>query len=163
WSVIQSLVCASGGFGMMYRDLGIYPDPRLGVEGVYDLVCGRVYRNFTREPLMYANGLPLRHSFAALKAMPEKALCPRAELAWSSADWKFWFSFPWQLAKSFRASLRWGWAQKQFAKGFQQEILPRFDRLFERESERDLSRLDSLQLLECLQARAHLTLKDFAR
>src|SRR5262245_13480951 len=56
WSVIQSLVCASGGFGMMYRDLGIYPDPRLGVEGVYDLVCGRVYRNFTREPLMYANG-----------------------------------------------------------------------------------------------------------
>jgi pyruvate,water dikinase len=163
WSVIQKLVSPAGGFGLMYRDLGIHPDRRLGVEGVYDLICGRVYCNLSREPLMYANGLPLRHSFGALKAAPDKALCPRAELDWSSAGWKFWLSFPRQLAKSLGTSLRWGWAQKTFAKRSRNQILPQFNHLFGQEAERDLSQLNSQQLLECLQSRVDLSLKDFAR
>ena len=163
WSVIQELLSPRGGFGAMYRDVGLYPSPLLEDQGVYDLICGRTYCNLSREPLMYSNGLPVRHSFAALKAVPENALDPRAQLDLRAADWRFWAVLPVHLLRSLRASRQLGRAMATFAGDFQDRILPQFEQRFEQESKQMLAGLSGLELLGRLDCRIKLTLHDYAR
>jgi pyruvate,water dikinase len=163
WSVIQELISPRGGFGAMYRDLGLHPSPTLEDQGSYDLICGRTYCNLSREPQMYSNGLPLRHSFSGLKAVPEEALNPEAQLDWMAADWRFWLVLPFHLARSLLCGRQFGRVMKTFARDFQDRILPQFERCFENESTRELARLSGDELVDCLDIRIKLTLHDFAR
>jgi pyruvate,water dikinase len=163
WSVIQELLSPRGGFGAMYRDVGLYPSPLLEDQGVYDLICGRTYCNLSREPLMYSNGLPLCHSFAALKAVPENALDPRAQFDLRAADWRLWAVLPVHLLRSLRASRQLGRAMATFAGDFQDRILPQFEQRFEQESKRELAGLSGHELLGCVDCRIKLTLHDYAR
>ncbi len=78
WAIVRRFMSLSGGFGLMYRDLGYDPDPALGDDGVYDLVCGRPYCNLSREPLLLDRTIPFEYPFAVLKAEPTKAALSNA-------------------------------------------------------------------------------------
>ena len=77
WAVVQRLLAADGGFGLMNRDLGASPDPALGSRGAFDLVAGRPMANLSRLPRMQFARPPFEYPFAAYKADPSKALDPK--------------------------------------------------------------------------------------
>lgn len=77
WAVVQRLLAANGGFGLMNRDLGANPDPALGSQGAFDLVAGRPMANLSRLPRMQFAYPPFHYPFAAYKADPSKALDPK--------------------------------------------------------------------------------------
>jgi pyruvate,water dikinase len=167
WAIVTRFLSGRGGLGQMYRDLGFSPDPRLDDEGVFDLVCGRPYCNLSREPLMYANGLPYEHPFAALKAAPQRALYPRPIRNPVRAGMWFWLTLPlrWPmlLGRSLRAALRAQALSRTFAPRFRQEVVPAFVRATSAAEAEDLAGLDSAALLERLQLWIQRTLLDFAR
>jgi phosphohistidine swiveling domain-containing protein len=163
WAIIHRLLSGRGGFGMMYRDLGCTPDPALDAEGVFDLVCGRPYCNLTREPRMQFCGLPLAHSFVALRSAPEKALYPTAGFNPAEVGPRFWILLPVVLVKLFRFELRLKRLGRTVAPQLRERIFPAFAADVEQESARDFTRDESPALIERLEFWTSRTLVDFAR
>jgi pyruvate,water dikinase len=163
WDIVRGFLSGRGGLGLMYRDLGFCPDRARDSECIYDLVCGRPFCNLSREPVMYANGLPLEHAFAALKADPRKALYPKAQVNWSRAGWRFWLSFPLIFFRSMRLARRLRQVQQNFARHFREKVLPAFATETAVEACADLSCLSDLALLDRLEHWIKRTLCDFAR
>jgi pyruvate,water dikinase len=162
WAIVRRLVSGRGGLGRMYRDLGFEPDAGLDDEGCYDLICGRPYCNLFREPGMYAQGLPLVHSFASLKSSPQNALAPRAVLDPAGAGWKFWVRLPFFLARSVRTKLRLRQAMRTVADELRRNRFPAFARLTAQEAARDLTPVATPTLLCNLNCWIERTVCDFA-
>jgi rifampicin phosphotransferase len=162
WSIIQNLLSPRGGFGRMYRDLGFRPDPSLGQSGIYDLVCGRPYCNLSREPRMYANGLPLGHSFSTLKKDPRKALDPHATLDFSRAGWRFWVFLPFYFVRTLMSLARLRAAGRSVPDLLRTQIFPAFAEEAAHASADDLSAMDSAAVQRRLQDWIKKTLCDFA-
>jgi pyruvate,water dikinase len=168
WAVVGGFMSGRGGYGLMYRDLGWQPDPSLDDEGVYDLVCGRVYCNLSREPLVQFPDLPLGYSFAALKADPSKALYPQAlGFDASRATWRFWLGLPLVGARFIiqgtRRQLRLNAQALTFADRMRDELLPAFTAETERGAADDLGAVETPALLDRLEHWVRRTLYDFAR
>jgi pyruvate,water dikinase len=163
WAIVHRLMSGQGGFGMMYRDLGCTPDPALDTEGVFDLVCGRPYCNLSKEPRMQFCGLPLAHSFAALKSSPEKALYPTASFNPAEVGPHFWIVLPWVLVRLFRFELRLKRLARTVGPQLRERILPAFAADVEQENARDLTRDDAPALIKRLQFWTNRTLVDFGR
>jgi rifampicin phosphotransferase len=163
WAIVRRLISGRGGFGMMYRDLGCTPDAELDVEGVFDLVCGRPYCNLSREPRMQSCGLPLAHSFLALKAAPEKAIYPTAVFNPAEVGPRFWLLLPLVLVKLFRFELRLKRLGRTVAAHLRERIFPAFAADVEQENGRDLTRDQPPALIGRLKFWTNRTLVDFAR
>jgi rifampicin phosphotransferase len=163
WAIVRRFMSGKGGFGLMYRDFGFQPDPSLDDLGVYDLVCGRTYCNLSREPLMYANGLPFEHAFASLKAAPQKALYPKAQPNWSRTGAKFWLFLPVTFFRSIRLAVRMTQLQQTTAERLTKEMLPAFAAETAAAAKEAWSSVDSRALLERLEYWIKRTLYDFAR
>jgi rifampicin phosphotransferase len=163
WAIIRRLMSGRGGFGMMYRDLGCTPDPALDTEGVFDLICGRPYCNLTREPRMQFCGLPLAHSFTALKSAPQKALYPTAGFNPAEVGPRFWLLLPVVLVKLFRFELRLKRLGRTVAPQLREHVFPAFAADAEQENARDLTHDEAPALIERLEFWTSRTLVDFAR
>jgi pyruvate,water dikinase len=161
WAIARRLFSGNGALGSMYRDLGYRPDPRVNEEGIYDLICGRPFCNLSREPLFYASGLPLRHSFETLKADPGRALSPSAELASEELDWRFLLAFPLRFFRSIRAQRRQSVWQRKLPDHLRR-VFPAWAKLVRREAETVRSLRDVGQLLQILEAWIGKTIRDFA-
>ena len=163
WAIVRRFMSGQGGFGLMYRDLGCSPDPALDDECAFDLVCGRPYCNLSREPLMQFSGLPISHSFQALKSAPEKALYPTAGFNPSDAGPRFWLFLPFILVRLFRFELRVRRLGRSVAQQLRDHVFPAFAAETERESTHDLAREDVPALLDRLEFWTKRTVVDFAR
>jgi pyruvate,water dikinase len=163
WAVVRDFLSGKGGFGLMYRDLGCRPDPLLDELGIFDLVCGRPYCNLSREPLFAFDGMPLEHSFAALKQNPARALYPRVSANYARIDWRFWLGLPWMFLKTFRNELRVRKLGRTFADRFRKEIIPAFQVEYRREQATDWAALDSEALLRKFAFWRKRSLHTFAR
>lgn len=163
WAIVRRFMSGQGGFGLMYRDLGFDPDPALDEEGIFDLVAGRPYCNLSREPRMQYRYLPFEHSFAFLKANPSRALYPQPTLNPSRARVRFWLLLPWLTLKLFFSAAKLKSLSRTFAEKLRQVIFPAFAAETSQEAAKDISSLDSAELLERLEFWIHRTLIDFAR
>ncbi len=163
WSLMQRLLSGEGGFGLAYGDLGFRPEPILAREGCYDLICGRPYCNLTREPLMYAHGLPLEHPYKHLKAHPENASTSRPVLNQARMGPRFWLQFPLQFLRSLFGWLRLHHVRRNLVELLNEHVFPQFDELTAQEAGEDLGPLPSSALMDRLQEWARLTLVEFAR
>lgn len=124
WAIVSRLLAADGGFGAMYRDLGMTPDPALGSLSAFDLVAGRPMVNLSRLPRMQSANPVFEYPFAKLKADPKQALDPQPVLnPLRGGVLRGLLRLPktmWELSK-------WGAAIQSAEKGFAgrfQEILP---------------------------------------
>jgi pyruvate,water dikinase len=167
WSIVREFMSGRGAFGRMYRDLGFDPDPKLDEEGIFDLVCGRPYCNLSREPRLLFRRLPFEHPFAALKAVPHKALYPQPVINPARAGWRFWLGLPILLPVLFwrmmRSELRIRRLARTLAPQLREEIFPAFAAETNQEAGLDLGLLESSALLERLDHWIRRTLYDFAR
>ena len=163
WAIVRRFMSGQGGFGLMYRDMGCSPDSALDDECAFDLVCGRPYCNLSREPQMQFSGLPISHSFQALKTAPEKALYPTATFNPSDAGPRFWLFLPFILVRLFRFELRVRRLGRSVAQQLRDHVFPAFAAETERESTHDLAREDVPALLDRLEFWTKRTVVDFAR
>jgi pyruvate,water dikinase len=163
WAVVRDFLSGKGGLGLMYRDLGYTPDPSLDEIGMFDLVCGRPYCNLDREPLFAFAGMPLEHSFAALKANPARALYPRVSANYARLNARFWLGLPWMLWKTYRNELRVRSLSRTFADTLRNEIFPAYQSEYHRESLTDWPTLDAAALLQKFDFWRKRTLHTFAR
>jgi pyruvate,water dikinase len=163
WAVARRLTSAQGGLGFMYRDLGLPPDPALGDESCYDLVCGRPYCNLGREARFYAAGLPLEHDLAALKADPRRVAHPRPRVNFARAGWRFWLWAPLFLLRSVRVVWRLRGVGRSFARDFERRIVPAFQQKAAGALAADLSALDVPALCRLFDDWVDRTVRDFAR
>jgi pyruvate,water dikinase len=163
WAIVRRFMSVQGGFGLMYQDLGLDPDPTLGEEGVFDLICGRPYYNLSREPRMQYHQLPFEHPFAALKAAPHKAVYPQPVLNASRGGFKFWLKLPFITFRMMRSSAKLRQWNDTFARKLRDELLPAFGKETTEEMAKDVTGLSTEALLERLEHWTRRTLYDFAR
>jgi pyruvate,water dikinase len=163
WAIVRRFMSGQGGFGQMYRDLGFDPDPALDDIGVFDLVCGRPYCNLSREPRMQYRLLPFEHSFAALKAAPQKAIYPQPTFNAGRAGWRFWLFLPVIFFKLLRGAGKLRRIGGTFAEQYRKVIAPSFIEETRSAAKKDLAKLTPAELLERLRYWTKRTLDDFAR
>jgi pyruvate,water dikinase len=163
WAIVRRFMSFNGGFGLMYQDLGLDPDPTLGDEGVFDLICGRPYYNLSREPRMMYHQLPFEHPFAALKAAPHKAIYPQPVLNPSRGGFKFWIKLPLITFRMMRSSAQLRTWNDTFATKLRNEILPAFLKETSEEMNKDVTALTTPALIERMEHWVRRTLYDFAR
>lgn len=135
WSLLQQLLSASGGFGMMYRDLGVVPDRELGTNGIYDLIAGRPFLNLNRSSQMQFGDLPLGYSYEQIQAAPQSSLARQPVWLNGRTTLGTWLRLPrmlWQLRQRGRTLNR---QLTEFPAQFESRILPAYDRLFEIEGD----------------------------
>src|SRR6202011_5663754 len=73
WDVMGRFMSGSGGFGLMYQDLGFLPSDRVKREGFLDLVCGRIYLNTQRHAELFWNDFPLGYDIDPTRKARSKA------------------------------------------------------------------------------------------
>ncbi|MGE3805244.1 MAG: PEP-utilizing enzyme, partial [Gemmataceae bacterium] len=164
WAIVRRFMSVAGGFGQMYIDLGFDPDPTLGEEGVFDLVCGRPYYNLSREPRMLYRRAPLEHPFAKLKQEPHKAIYPQpVPNPGKMGIGKFLLWLPvvaWQMMRTVSRCRR---LTSSFHKELREQIIPAFSAEVAEENKVDLGKLSDKELLDRLERWQKRTLVDFAR
>jgi pyruvate,water dikinase len=164
WAVLRRFLSGSGGYGLMYRDLGYPPAAELADECVYDLIGGRAYCNLSRQPRMQFAEVPFEYSYAALKADPDLALNPQMALnPWRDGVMRGLMRLPKMFWRVSVASLRMRNAAGAFADTFRDQTVPAFRAEFERGAEEDLAKLDAPALVDRLEHWTRRTLIDFAR
>jgi pyruvate,water dikinase len=164
WAVLRRFLSGSGGYGLMYRDLGYPPAADLAEECVYDLIAGRAYCNLGRHPRMQFAEVPFEYPLAALKANPDLALNPQMALnPWRDGVLRGLLRLPGMFWRVSVASLRMRNAASGFAPGFRDQTVPAFRQEFQRGAEEDLTKLDAPALLERLEHWTRRALIDFAR
>lgn len=160
WAVTRRFLSGQGGYGKMFEDLGFPPDPSLAHECGYDLVCGRPYMNLSREPRMQWGDLPVRHSYADLKAHPAKVPYSVANFQTEGASFMAKLRVVWRTLKG-------GWKyqalSRTFAQTFRAKVIPEFIAETNAAREEDWSKLDSALLLAKLEHWIERTLVKFAR
>jgi pyruvate,water dikinase len=164
WAVLQQLLAADGGIGLMNRDLGCRPDPALNGQGAFDLVAGRPMANLSRMPRLQLRHPPFEFPFATFRDNPELALDPKAVLnplrdgavkgllRLPATVWRLW-----RMASIARKEA------DTFADRFRSQIVPRYVRLIEAARAEDWSNLGDQPLLAKFEEWVRLSLVEFAR
>jgi pyruvate,water dikinase len=159
WSIVRYFLSGQGGYGRMYADLGFPPDRALDDECIYDLICGRPYMNLIREPHMQWGTLPFSHSFAELKADPNRASLSQASLA-KGTGLAAKLRTVWRVMRS---GNRFQSQARSFAKQFRKITIPAFVAETTAATSEDWPSLNPDRLHEKLRYWMHRTLVSFAR
>ncbi len=164
WAVVQRLLAADGGVGLMNRDLGGDPDPALGSLTAFDLVAGRPMANLSRMPRLQFRRPPIEYPFAKYKENPALALDPQPVanpmrdgclvglLRLPGTIWRLW-----------RIGSLTGKRAETFAEEFRTAIAPPFVAAARAESARDYSKVESKELLALFACWTERALVQFAR
>lgn len=164
WAVVQQLLAADGGIGLMNRDLGGDPDPALGGQSGFDLVAGRPMANLARMPRLQFRHPPIEFPFAAFKENPKLALDPKSVvnplrdgclvgmLRLPATVWRLWKMG--SIAKS-RADT--------FALEFREKIVPPFIAEAKAALAMDFSKLNPRELKSLFDYWTNRALVEFAR
>jgi hypothetical protein len=68
WDIVREFMSGSGGFGLMYHDLGYRPSAEVGEHGFLELVAGRIYADPERLAQLFWGGMPLAYDLRAVRA-----------------------------------------------------------------------------------------------
>lgn len=163
WSLISASLSGRGALGHLYKDLGFEPSAAVAEKSAYDLVCGRPFCNWSREPAFYAGSWPLEHYLAEQKSDIPLTLAPRTRLNLARVDSRFWFRVPFYLFRAWRtvSSVRhWEATLPAF---LQDEWFPSFAGRVQQARQQDLRQLHFKQLLDGFEEWRQATLVTFAR
>lgn len=76
WSLIQSFMSGSGGFGRMHEQVGFKPSDQVKEEGFLSLIGGEIFMDCSRVSEMFAEGYPFRYDTEELRKNPDAAQQP---------------------------------------------------------------------------------------
>ena len=163
WDVMRRFMSGSGGFGLMYQDLGFLPSERVKRDGFLDLVCGRICLNTRRHAELLWSNLPYEHDLEQIKQDPAKAEGMPARWDGQRISLATILQLPaawWKMSRSGRTINR---LRKDFDQHFNERILPPYLDYVRAKRAEDLGKYDDVALVRELEARVGRVLNDFGK
>jgi len=161
WDIIKNFMSPSGGFGLMYRDLGYIPSKLADREGLLDLICGRIYVDPDRMAGLFWGEMPFEYDCreiledaSVLEAAPTKFNADKAGSA-------FLLHLPRALFAAVRSARRMKRAKRQAQSRFEQDVLPDYLAYIDQARSTDLAALTTRQLLAELDNRIERVMNRF--
>jgi pyruvate,water dikinase len=151
WDVVQRFMSGSGGFGLLYQQLGYRPSKRVCREGFLELIAGRIYADPDRLAELFWEGMPLAYDQAAL--LTDRALLDRAPTKFeaSKADGLFLVRLPRNLWGMWRVARNLKRGRADAKKRFDEVVLPAFLRRIDQQRAENLQALSDDALLARLE------------
>ncbi len=161
WDIIRYFMSGHGGFGIMYRQLGYRPSPRVCREGFLELICGRIYADPDRLAELFWEGMPLTYDLDALAQ--DKTILDRAPTKFdpAKADGLFLVRLPKNLWSMWRSARKMKWLRKRVKQIFEEEVLPAYLETIVDLRKLDLTKLSDHDLGEQLGACCRIVLDEF--
>jgi pyruvate,water dikinase len=161
WDVVRQFMSGDGGYGRLYKDLGYRPSPEVCRDGFLELIGQRVYADPQRVAQLFWGGGPMAYDLNALKRDP--GLLDRAPTTFDAdkADGKFFLHLPGMILSMFRASRIAKRMRATVKETFERQVLPRYLDYIRRERGRDLSGLETAQVIAELHDRRGRVLDHF--
>jgi pyruvate,water dikinase len=162
WDIIRRFMSGSGGFGLIYQDLGYQPSEEVRKDGFLELIGGRVYADPDRLAQLFWAEMPWVYDLDALRSDPRLLEGPPSKLDPDRTDSLFLLRLPRTLLSMARCAKRVRKAQKTARAEFEREA----NRLCEyvaAKRQQDLSGLSTPELVAELDERRARVLDDFGK
>lgn len=148
WSILERLLAADGGRGMMLSSVGTMPDVKLGSQTEYDLVAGRVRMNIKRIESMALRQINLDYKIAKYKADPQ----PGIEYYLRFQNRWVWLKVPWILWRLHQIKRRQRKLYRELCNRFISEIVPTFREELRQVMAKPLTGLSNQQVIALLRS-----------
>jgi pyruvate,water dikinase len=161
WDIVRQFMSGDGGYGQLYKDLGYRPSREVCRAGFLELIGQRVYADPQRVAQLFWGGGPMTYDLDALERDP--GLLDRAPTAFDAdkADGKFFLHLPGMILSMLRASRIAKRMRETVKETFENQVLPRYLDCVKQERGRDLSGLETTQVIAELNDRRGQVLDHF--
>jgi pyruvate,water dikinase len=161
WDIVRHFMSGDGGYGRLYKDLGYRPSAEVCRDGFLELIGQRVYADPHRVAQLFWGGGPMTYDLDAIKREP--GLLDRAPTAFDAdkADGRFFLRLPGMILSMFRASRISRRLRATVQETFEEQVLPVYLDYVRHQRERDLTGLDTTQVIAELNDRRGKVLDHF--
>lgn len=163
WDIMRRFMSGSGGYGLMYQELGFSPSDRVKEEGFLDLVCGRIYLNTQRHAELFWSGIPYEYDIDLVKNDPSQAEAMPTRLDQSRAGLGTFFKsigVAFKVARLRKTILR---LKEDFDRVFNETILPPYLAYVQEKRAEDLGKYNDQELVDELEDRRWRVLDEFGK
>jgi len=163
WDIVKHFMSGSGGFGMLYKDLGYKPSKKVCEDGFLELICGRIYADPDRVAQLFWEGLPMTYDLQAI--IKDKSLLEAAPNKFDAEKTEpdFLFKFPGLLYAMYKCSKKTAKAKASAKEIFDQTILPPYLAYLEKKRSQDLTLLTVSEIISECKDRIKNILDDFGK
>ena len=161
WDIIRGFMRGSGGFGLMYRDLGYQPSPEVFRDGFLELIAGRIYADPERAAKLFWAGMPLCYDLDAVVRNPKIMDAAPTTFDPFRADVKFLAVLPGLVTRMLWCSHKMRALRKIVVTRFEQQILPPYLDWVTAKRQQNLGQLNTNELCVELHARIARVLTQF--
>jgi pyruvate,water dikinase len=163
WDIVRDFMSGSGGFGMMYRDLGYEPSELVLREGFLDLILGRIYADPERVAQLFWGALPMGYDLDAILRNKSELDRPPTRFHAECVDETFLFKLPGTVRAMFRGSRTMKRLRPRIKDVFENEVLPPYLEYVRAKRQQDLTKFPTAAVLEELADRRRRVLNDFGK
>lgn len=163
WDIVRDYMSGSGGFGLMYRDLGYEPSEVVVREGFLDLILGRIYADPERVAQLFWGGLPMSYDLDAILRDKSELERPPTRFVADKADETFLFRLPGTVRAMLRGARLAKRLRPRSREIFEKEVLPPYLEYVGAKRRQDLTGLSTAGVLGELAGRRRRVLNDFAK
>ena len=144
WDIISHFMSGSGGFGLLYKDLGYKLSKEVCERGFLDLICGRIYADPDRVAQLFWEGVPMTYDLD--EVLRDKNLLDGAPTKFEAdkVDGRTLLRLPgmvWSMIRSSRITRK---ARSAARDTFQNRALPPYLEYVREEKARDLASLGTV-------------------
>lgn len=163
WDIMRRFMSGSGGYGLMYQDLGFTPSERVKEEGFLDLIGGRIYLNTQRHAELFWSEFPLEYDIDLVKQDPAQAEAMPTKMDPARSGLGLLFKLPGFWLKSSRAHKKIQSLKEDFDKHFNEQVLPPYLAYVQAKRAEDLSQYNDQTLVDELEDRRWRVLDEFGK
>jgi phosphohistidine swiveling domain-containing protein len=147
WDIIRRFMSGTGGFGLLYQQLGYRPSKRVCRLGFLQLIGGRIYADPDRLAELFWEGMPLAYDQSAL--LTDRSILDRAPTKFEAAkaDGLFLLRLPGNLWGMWRVAQSLKRGRRDAKRRFEEVVLPAFLRQIAEQKSENLPALDDNALL----------------
>lgn len=163
WDIVRQFTSGNGGYGQLYKDLGYRPSPEICRDGFLELIGQRIYADPQRVAQLFWGRGPMTYDLDALKRDP--SLLDRAPATFDAdqADSRFFLRLPRMILTMLRASAIAKRMRKTVKQTFEEHVRPPYLEYVKQERGRDLSGLETDQVIATLNDRRGKVLDSFGK
>ncbi|MFM9964212.1 MAG: PEP/pyruvate-binding domain-containing protein [Planctomycetaceae bacterium] len=162
WDLVRWFMSAAGGYGQMYRLLGLRPQEREPGLGFLELIAGRVYVDPRRAAEFHFGRLPFDYDLDEILRDRTAIDRPPTRFNFDRTDSLFFFRCPAMLFGLLRGAWRMKPPDRTAGSRFENVAVPKLNEFLTHASRVDLSKLSTPDLLAELRRRRDFVLGEFA-
>ncbi|MEX0652579.1 MAG: PEP/pyruvate-binding domain-containing protein [Phycisphaeraceae bacterium] len=163
WDIVRRFMHGSGGFGLMYRDLGYRPSADVCEHGFLELIGQRIYADPERLAGLFWDGMPLRYDLDAV--LHDPGTLDRAPTIFDPerADGTFLIRLPRLVTAMFRCARKVRRDRYTAKQHFEQQVLPPYLDYIRAKHAQNLANLSTPDLIVELHDRRRRVLDQFGK